>query len=78
MDGTYSPPMSWKVFGALVLAVVAAIIVLIIVIRIAYSSYLRYQLNKNRDYNVFREVKLSKKEQRVRHSLHSGIKPVES
>lgn len=42
------------------------ILLMILGIHLAYKAYLRYQLNKNRDYNVFREVELSKKEMRVR------------
>lgn len=74
MDGTYSPPMSWKLFALLLFAGLLAIFFMILGIHLAYKAYLRYQLNKNRDYNVFREVELSKKEIKVRKKLRLGIK----
>lgn len=66
MDGTYTPPMSWRLFALLIFLGLMGILLMILGIHLAYKAYLRYQLNKNRDYNVFREVELSKKEMRVR------------
>ena len=56
--------MSWRLFFILVAAGFLLLVALIVIIYCVYKAYARYQMNKNRDYNVFREVELSKKEQR--------------